>query len=148
MITEKPLSFLLGKTFGLIKLKLQQSFNENNMGLNMEHFIILNLIDHNDGITQQEIANQLQRDKSLILRTVDILLEKSLVLREINKNDRRKKILLLSPNGREKLKVLRDISRAVSDELLSGIPQKDQEIFVKTIQKIQENTGQTCHSLK
>lgn len=146
MITEKPLTFLLGHTFNMVKLKLQQSFNDNNMGLNMEQFIILNLIDNNETITQQEIANHLQKDKSLILRIVDTFLEKSLVARKIDKDDKRKKILILTSKGHEKLKILRAISRTVSDELLTGISPSDQEIFVATIQRIQENTGQTCQS--
>ncbi|MCY1723424.1 MarR family winged helix-turn-helix transcriptional regulator [Prolixibacteraceae bacterium Z1-6] len=142
MNTEKPLTYLLGLTYNLIIIKLQQSFSENNIDLNKVHYILLNLISSNPNLTQQELAIHLQKDKSLILRYVETLIEKSLVERTIDDDDKRKKNLILTPKGQDTLKMLRNISRQLSDELLTGISKDEQETFLKVIQKIQDNTGQ------
>jgi len=148
MNTEKPLTHLLGQTSKLMKIKLRQSFIENNQDLTVEQYIILNMINNHDNLIQQELANHFQKDKSLILRQVEILLDKLLVARKTNEDDKRKKNLILTEKGSKTLATLRAISKAVSEELLTGISADDQKIFVSIIQKIQANTGFTCQSGK
>jgi len=142
MNTEKPLTYLLGQTFNLMRLKLKESFRENNMDLSMEQYIMLNLISHKDNLTQQDLANHFQKDKSLILRHVNTLIEESYVDRETDKDDKRKKILILTSKGQEVLELLRKVAQKVSEDLLDGVTDDEKEVFQKVIQKIQTNTGQ------
>jgi len=142
MNTEKPLTYLLGQTFNLMRLKLKESFRENNMDLSMEQYVMLNLISHKDNLTQQDLSNHFQKDKSLILRHVNTLIEESYVDRETDKDDKRKKILILTSKGQEVLELLRKVAQKVSEDLLEGVTESEKEVFQKVIQKIQNNTGQ------
>jgi DNA-binding MarR family transcriptional regulator len=156
MHTKKPLTHLLGQTSKLIQLKLKESFMENNQDLTVEQYIFLRLIANRENLIQQELANYFQKDKSLILRQVEILLDKKLVARKTDEIDKRKKNLILTEKGRETLTTLMSISQAVSNELLTGITESEQKVFLSVIEKIQENTGHsdlfeksaTCNSHK
>jgi len=142
MNTEKPLTYLLGQTFSLLRLKLKESFKENGVDINMEHYIMLNIISHKDNLTQQDLANHFQKDKSLILRHVNTLIKESYVDRETDSDDKRKKILILTIKGQHVLEQLRKIAQKVSEDLLEGVTEKEKEVFQTVIQKIQNNTGQ------
>lgn len=142
MKTEKPLTYLLGRTFNLMRMKLKESFRENHIDVSMEQFFVLNLIDHKDDLTQQDLANHFQKDKSLILRHVNTLIEDSFVDRKTDDADKRKKILIMTEKGREVLEQLKKVAREVSDDLMVGITEKEKEVFHTVIEKIQKNTGQ------
>ncbi|MFV0592360.1 MAG: MarR family winged helix-turn-helix transcriptional regulator [Draconibacterium sp.] len=142
MKTEKPLTYLLGQTFNLMRMKLKESFRENNMDFSMEQYIMLNLISHKNDLTQQDLANHFQKDKSLILRHVNILIEELYVNRKIDTDDKRKKILSLTSKGQTVLDLLRKTAHQVSEDLLEGVTESEKEVFQKVIQKIQNNTGQ------
>lgn len=142
MNSEKPLTYLLGQTFNLMRLKLKESFKENNLDLSMEQYVMLNLISHKENLTQQDLANHFQKDKSLILRHVNTLIEESYVDRKTDDIDKRKKILIMTQKGEQVLESLRKVARKVSDELLEGVTEKEKEIFQSVIEKIQNNTGQ------
>jgi len=142
MNSEKPLTYLLGQTFTLMRMKLKESFKENYMDFSMEQYIMLNLINHKNDLTQQDLANHFQKDKSLILRQVNVMIKESYVERETGKDDKRKKILILTPRGREVLERLKAIAKKVSEELLEGVTDNEKNVFQAVIQKIQNNTGQ------
>lgn len=142
MNTEKPLTYLLGHTFNLVRLKLKESFRENNFDFNLEQYVMLNLISYKNDLTQQDLANHFQKDKSLILRHVNTLIAESYVDRRTDNGDKRRKILTLTSKGQKVLELLREIARKVSDGLLEGVTESEKAIFMTVIQKIQHNTGQ------
>jgi len=148
MNTEKPLTYLLGQTFNLVKLKLIESFRENLIDISLEQYFMLNLIRNNADLTQQDLANHFQRDKSLILRYVNALLAANLVTRSTDSSDKRKKNLVLTAHGEALLAKMRTVAKAVSDELLGDVSEQEKQVFVTVIQKIQKNTGQTDRLMK
>lgn len=141
MRTEKPLIYYLGQTVHLVKCQLIARIKECNIDLSIEHFIILNLIQDKGEITQQDIADHFQRDKSLVLRQVNTLILKSYLERVPDEQDRRKKILLLTPKGIEILEQLRQESMKLSNQLLKDVSEKELVSFFEVINKIQTNTG-------
>lgn len=145
MNTEKPLTYLLGQTMHLVKLRLIARFKEHQIDLNLEQFIILNQIETHDELTQQDLANHFQRDKSIILRLINSLIELRYVVRLQDKEDKRKKNLILTKKGYDTLVFIKNIAQEVSLELLDGISSDEISIFENVINKIQENTGFQAH---
>ncbi|MCK3686419.1 MarR family transcriptional regulator [Maribellus sp. YY47] len=142
MSTEKSITYLLGQTFNLIRLKLKENFKEINIDMTLEQYVMLNLINLKDDLTQQDLANHFQKDKSLILRHVNTLINDSYVDRKTDDTDKRKKILILTPKGKEVLLLLKNIAGKLSDDLMVGVTEKEKEVFESVIVKIQNNTGQ------
>lgn len=125
----------------LVKLKLVSRFKENNVELSLEHFVILHQINQKEALTQQDLANHFQRDKSIILRQISTLIDCHYVTRITDKEDKRKKNLILTKKGYDTLLFSKKIAQEVSSELLNGISPEELSVFENVINKIQQNTG-------
>lgn len=143
MDNEKPLSYLMGQTMNLIKLGLLEKFKKISLQLNVEQYVMLHLINLREDITQQDLANHFQRDKSIILRQVNTLIELRYVARIQDKHDKRKKNLMLTQKGFEVFSTARNLSVELSKELLKGVTEQEFKDFQSVIEKIQTNTQQT-----
>ena len=121
--------------------KMTGKLKENELELGLDQFLILLQLNAREDVTQQDLANHLQKDKSIILRQINVLLEKRYVVRLPDKKDKRKKNLILTQKGSETLQQALQIGRTLSEELLSGISQEEIHIFEQVLQKIQENSG-------
>lgn len=107
----------------------------------MENFILLNFINKNKNLTQQDLANHFMRDKSIILRNVNTLIELHYIKRVTDKSDKRKKNLILTEKANTFLSFALKLSHEVSEELLKGISGEELIHFENVINKIQLNTG-------
>lgn len=139
MQLEEPLGYMLGQIIRIFKSRLIARFKESNIELSHEQFVILLLISSNEDMTQQDLANHLIKDKSVVLRQINSLIEKRYVVRLPDKHDKRKKNLILTQKGVETLSVMKEIGKKVSDELFYGVNDKDIEGFKKVFDKIEEN---------
>ena len=141
MCSDRPLIYLLGQTMKLIRCKLMEKFKKNNLTLSLEHFAMLHFINEKNSTTQQDLANHFMRDKSIILRHVNTLIDLQYVVRTKDKDDKRKKNVMLTEKGKESLEFSKKLSHEVSAELLKGISEEELTQFENMISKIQSNTG-------
>jgi DNA-binding MarR family transcriptional regulator len=141
MESRKPLGYMLGQSLRVFKSQMVSEFKKKEIELSFEQFVILHMLNSNCDLIQRDIATQLQKDKSIIVRQINGLLEKQYVVRLINKNDKRIKNLILTKKGFEALNQVKAIADEISDKLLTGIPETDLEIFRGVLLKIQENGG-------
>lgn len=141
MYSEQPLTYQLGQTMKLVYLKLMEKFNENHVDLSVEHFSMLHYINQNGRLTQQDMANHFLRDKSIILRQVNALIDLQYVTRRQDADDKRKKNLILTAKGARLLDFSKELAHEVSSELLEGVSEDELKHFEAVITKIQRNTG-------
>ncbi|MFA5328946.1 MAG: MarR family transcriptional regulator [Prolixibacteraceae bacterium] len=139
METGKSLGYLLGQSLRAYKSLLVETCRKQEIELTFEQFVILQKLHSNCDIIQQDLANHLQKDKSIIVRQINGLLEKQLVTRHTNLDDKRKKNLVLTPKGHLLLTELKDIVSEITGKLLSGIPENEVTIFRNILAKIHEN---------
>ncbi len=132
---------MLGRSLKVFKNHMNIELKSKNIDLSLEQFIILNMLDSHCDFIQQDLANQLQKDKSLIVRQVDGLLKNRYVVRVENENDKRKKTLILTKSGFEKLNEIRQIGDEVTVKLLSGVTEDELNVFRHVLTKIWENGG-------
>jgi len=141
MESSKPLGYMLGRSLRVFKSQLVSEFKGKDIELTYEQFVILHLLNSNCDLIQRDLANQLQKDKSIIVRQINCLLENQYVIRLTNKEDKRIKNLILTKKGFEILNQMKEIASEVSRKLLTGVTPNDFEIFQNVLQKIQENGG-------
>jgi len=141
MESSKPLGYMLGRSLRVFRNQLAFEFREKEIELTFDQFVILHLLNSNSDLIQQDLANQLQKDKSIIVRQINCLLESQYVVRLTNKEDKRKKNLILTKKGFEILNQMKEIASELSGKLLSGISETELEIFRNVLGKIQENGG-------
>ncbi|WP_319499597.1 MarR family winged helix-turn-helix transcriptional regulator [uncultured Draconibacterium sp.] len=141
MRTKEPLTYLLGQTMKMVRYKLMAKFKENNLELSLDQFIVLHYINENSASTQQDLANHFLRDKSIVTRQINTLINCGYVERTQDEEDKRKKNLKLTMQGFASFEFMKKLSLQVSSELLNGITQEELEHFETIISKIQQNTG-------
>lgn len=140
METGKSLGYLLGQSLRAYKSLLVETFRKKGIELTFEQFVILQKLNSNCDLIQQDLANHLQKDKSIIVRQINGLLGKQLVIRHTNLEDKRKKNLILTPEGHLLLIELKGIVSEITAKLLSGISETDVAIFRNVLTRIQENS--------
>lgn len=148
MSLKTPLGYILCKTKRVYSHKLMARFKENEVDLSLDQYILLFQINLNKSVTQQELADHLQKDKSVVLRQINVLIERGFVVRSWDVHDKRKKNLVLTEMGKKMFDVTIAFSRSVSDELFQGVSSEDKLIFENVIQRILENGGFENDTLK
>jgi len=137
----KPLGYILGLSLRVFLNQVAIECKIREIELTFEQFVMLRMIDSNSNLIQQDIANHLQKDKSLIVRQMNGLIEKQYVLRLTNSEDKRKKNLILTQKGTEMMNRITGLTFEVSNKLLSGVDANDYEVFLRVLNKIKENGG-------
>lgn len=98
-------------------------------------YAALNAIEASPGLDQATLASHIAYDRVTIGGVVDRLVQKELVRREINPNDRRARTLYLTDKGAETLRQIRPVVRESQSVLLSGLTDAEREQFVTLLQK-------------
>jgi len=137
----KPLGYILGLPLRVFLNQVAIEFRNRKIELTFEQFVMLRLINFNRDLIQQDIANHLQKDKSLVVRQMNGLIDKKYVVRQINQEDKRKKNLILTAKGTEMMNRITGLALDVSDRLLAGVDGNDYQAFRRVLNKIQENGG-------
>ncbi len=126
----------MGLTLKAMLKRLSERFEENAINLTIEQYFILNLLNNNEGLILQDIADMLDRDKSAVVRHINALEEKYFVARATCEEDKRKKLLFLTKPGLKTLKNAKDVSNEAEKELTALINKKDLEIFGQVLIKM------------
>ena len=96
-------------------------------GLSAFHFAVLALLEEDPRETQGMIADALGYDRSHIVRLLDELEERELVLRKRDPDDRRRHVVKLTADGRSMLGRLRAVVRRLEDDFLSPLDAEQRE---------------------
>ena len=94
-------------------------------------------------MTQQQLADQMQKDKNSVTQLVDAIERKGFVVRMRNPEDRRSNTLVLTEKA-ENLKL--DAKRKgifILDKMLDGISEDELRAFLKTLRKLNDNMNVT-----
>ena len=133
---------LMGSLFNLkraLARQLTQKIKEQDVGLAPMHVRSMKIIRKQENCTANIIVELLSRDKAQVARLVNELLEKELVNKEANPNDKRSQFLLLTDKGKVVLDQLRPSEREVMKLMTHGIDDKTLEKFTDLLQLMTEN---------
>jgi len=123
------IGLIMGEVVKLVGEKLTKELAKVDKLLPMESFIILNILYGKENLIQNDLAEILHQDKSGILRKIDFLQEKKLVLRMPSSKDRRRNIIVLTQKGEKTVKMFRAIESHVFNDLLIDVSPEDSQTF-------------------
>ena len=101
-----------------------------------------------DGCTATQLVRLLPVDAARISRVVNALVEKGLLRRQRQRDDRRVVLLRLTPQGEE---VTDEIARSIQEyfaELTDGLSDPEIHAFAAAAQRIIANHAEISHSLR
>lgn len=105
---------------GVISL-LKERFQNNDIALTIEQFFILNILDKEEGLILQELAEIVERDKSAVLRHIDALEKNHFVSRVTDQQDKRRKLLIITKPGLQTLESARAVDKELDREITRQI---------------------------
>lgn len=110
----------------------------DSLGINPKQYGALLVIYNHPNISQKEVGNKLQIDRTTIGQQIDILEQKGLVIKVAHQSDRRIYCMKLTEYGEEVIKSLWEKMKQCEDQVLSTLA-KDKKIeFYNTIKRIYE----------
>ena len=134
----QTLSCKMGFAVKAVLRLISSRFTEEEVDLTIEQYFILNILDHEEGLILQDLADILDRDKSAVLRHLNCLEEKHFVARTTDPDDKRRKVLLVTKSGLEVLNKARTLAQKVNEELVSDLPEEKLEYFEHMVTSLYE----------
>ena len=129
-----------GSTRHLIQKPMELKLKQEGITHSMDQLIMLMIVRHKcEVIVQQDLVDIMGKDKSVILRMVDVLENDALLRRVVDANDRRRNFLEVTEKGISLTNQMHEIEVIVSKELLQGISDADIEVFHSVIDRIRQN---------
>jgi MarR family transcriptional regulator, lower aerobic nicotinate degradation pathway regulator len=118
-------TFLLKRLGFAAKDRAHDAFQ--GTGLNAFHYAVLALLEEDPRETQATIADALGYDRSHLVRLLDELEERELVVRKRDPVDRRRHVVKLTAAGQTALERLRTIVRELEEDFLAPLdaPQRE-----------------------
>ena len=123
--------------------KVSSKYNISKLELS----ILMYLGVHSEG-TARDIVNLLHISKSAVSQAIEELMKKELVFGKHNENDRRCVILELQDSAKEILLEADRVNQEFQKVVGAGIPEKDLEVFQKTLKHMLENIVEASKKIK
>ncbi|WP_298502732.1 MarR family transcriptional regulator [uncultured Maribacter sp.] len=136
---EDVILFQIDKTSKISKKYSQKEFDRINLGITIDQWVLLKIIEETAPISQKELADKSLRDPASITRTLDILEKKQLLLREPILNNRRQYNIILTSNGAKFVKNNIAMIKEHRKKSLEGFSKKEKELLKNLLLKIQKN---------
>ena len=139
MLLSKEITVELHLTGCKLKHYLATMLKQEHVPLTPEPFMLIDLLWNQGEMTQQELADQLHKDKNSVTKLVDAIERKGFVIRRQNRNDRRANTLLLT----DKAEILKPGAKkkgiSILDKMLEGISEEELRTFLTTLRKLNDN---------
>ncbi len=97
----KNFGAIIDRTLKIIKANYQKAFNEIGVDITTEQWVMIDALFHNNGISQNDLANGSFKNAPTVSRIIDLLCKKGLTERQRFKNDRRRYKIYLTQLGEE-----------------------------------------------
>ena len=136
---NKKIGYYLERTSRIVKLNFHQVFKNLDLSLTPEQWVILDMLNQTNGLSQTVIAEQSFKDAPSISRTLDTLSKKQYVERRNSKDDRRKFEIFLTPKGREIVKKVEPQVEELRGQTWKGLSDEDYTQFLRIINQVFKN---------
>ena len=100
---------------------------------------VMLVADRLTSASQKELSDAVGLDPSDLVGLIDILERAGLIARERDRADRRRHAIVLTALGRQRAEELRQLARALNDELLSPLEEDERAAFVAMLGRLVEH---------
>lgn len=133
--------FLLDRTLRQLRFALQRHFEEKEVNLTVDQWIVLNEAVSSGMISQKVLADRIAKDPASVTRIVHSLEKSKLIARVKSETDQRIALLKVTAQGKKEIARSHSAVQSYRKAALKGIS-KEELIPVKALlDKLFENTG-------
>ena len=139
MLLSKEVIIELHLTGYKIKRYIASMLRQQGVPLTPEQFMLIDLLWNEGEMTQQQLANQLKKDKNSVTMLVDAIESKGLVVRRQNTLDRRSNTVVLTDKALELKEMAKQKGISILDGMLEGISEDELHSFLNTLRLLNQN---------
>jgi DNA-binding MarR family transcriptional regulator len=136
---ESVILFQIEKASKTAKQYSQREFDRLELGITVDQWVLLKIIEEAGTLSQKELAEKSMRDPASITRTLDILNKKGLVSRESIPDNRRQYKVLLTQAGSYFVKNNMELITKHRKQSINGFKKEELENLRNYLIRIQEN---------
>ena len=112
---------------------------QQKIDLTPEQFLLIDLLWNQGPLSQQDLADQMQKDKNSVTKLVDAIERKGFVVRRQNPDDRRSNTLVLTEKAETLKPGAKQKGISILDKMLEGISEDELRSFLVTLRKLNNN---------
>ena len=112
---------------------------KNDINLTPEQYLVMDILWDEGVMSQQTIADIIQKDKNSVTKFIDSLEKKGIVQRIQSKDDKRKNYIVLTPFVLEKKEMLEERVKKLDAIVRKDIEEDEFKTFVKVLNKMLDN---------
>ena len=139
MLLSKEIAVELNLTGCKLKQYIAAMLRKQDVPLTPEQFLLIDLLWNQGEMSQQQLADRMQKDKNSVTKLVDAIERKGFVIRKQSSSDRRSNTIVLT----EKAELLKNEAKQkgilILDNMLEGITEKELRSFLDTLHKLNSN---------
>ena len=139
MLLSKEIAVELNLTGCKLKHFIAAKLRDAEVPLTPEQFMLIDLLWNHGEMSQQQLADMMQKDKNSVTKLVDAIERKGFVVRKQNINDRRSNTLVLTEKANQLKPGAKQKGISILDEMLTGISQDELKGFLETLRKLNAN---------
>ena len=122
-----------------IKKCFIDKLQENGINITPEQYLVLDILWEKQSLSQQNIADIIQKDKNSVTKIIDSLEKKNLVRRVMDKNDRRINKIELTDEALALEKITTEVAINFMNDVVKDIDTKDLDTFVNVMRQLKNN---------
>lgn len=139
MLLSKEIAVELNLTGCKLKQYIAAMLKMQDVPLTPEQFLLIDLLWNQGEMSQQQLADRMQKDKNSVTKLVDAIERKGFVIRKQNSSDRRSNTIVLT----EKAELLKNEAKkkgiSILENMLEGITEAELRSFLDTLHKLNSN---------
>lgn len=136
---EDIVLFLVERVNKRARRYAQRRMDDAEMGVSVDQWVVLKVVEGHNGKSQREIARASERDAASITRTLDLLEQKGLVERAAIAGDRRQYAVTLTKLGEAFIDQHMPLIKSLRKAGLKGIPSSEVKTLRETLQRMSDN---------
>ncbi len=110
-----------------------------DLGITSMHIRVIKIVEKKAPCTAIDIASFLGRDKAQVTRLLNALIEKGLITREPNPNDKRSHYLRIAEAGKVIMEKIRGIDKETLQQMTRNLKPEELEEFKRLARLMAEN---------
>lgn len=116
-----------------------KELSRNDINLTPEQYLVMDILWDAEILSQQAIADIIQKDKNSVTKFIDSLERKGLVYRAMNKKDRRINDIIVTEEGMKLKGKTTEVAINMMRNVLKDIKEEDLMVFDKVVNQIKDN---------
>jgi DNA-binding MarR family transcriptional regulator len=131
--------FLMEQIVKQYRQEAQKALKAAAAGINVDQWIVLKQVSENNGCSQVEIAQSTVKDAPTTTRTIDQLVNKKLIAKQLDPNDRRKYMVFVTDKGHQLIERLLPVVQSYRQLPVQGFSEEEQEQLLAFLNRMLKN---------